>query len=316
MSLTSLIKWPVHDRMRHYPDMRPLDAALVSDDWPAVVSFFAQLPPEHDPSVTVWALAQRPGLEHFLERAGGGPRHSSLAALLMGARLIVLGWRIRTAQSASEVSAAQFRAFHDHLRQADALLSDVIADDPGNVAAWTERVTIARGLQLGIGEARRRYEAAEAARPHPFRAQLQLLQQLWPKWGGTKEAALAFANECATKAPPGSLNGAVLADAHLELAIQNGFQGRYLRRPAVVDQLTSAADRSVDHPDYQPVHGWVLARNLFASTLSGAGEFVPAAKQFAALDRRVVDSVWMQQSGSWTYKRRQILTYLRGGWRG
>jgi hypothetical protein len=139
---------------------------------------------------------------------------------------------------------------------------------------------------------------------------------LWPKWGGSEEAALAFARECAASAPLGSLNGAVLADAHWELAQGNGFQGLYLRRPEVTYQIVSAVERSVDHPYYRPVHGWVLARNLFACTLSGAGEFPAAAKQFAALDRRATESVWTSQSGSLTYKRRQIWTYVRSGWRG
>jgi hypothetical protein len=145
-----------------------------------------------------------------------------------------------------------------------------------------------------------------------------MVQQLCPKWGGSAEAVLEFARGCVKEAPLGSLNGAVLADAHIELARdEGGFEAVYLRRPEVTFDLISALDRSVDHPYFRPVHGWVVARNSFAYALSGASQFVRAGRQFAEIGRRIAAVPWDYAVGPrLNFKRRQIWTFLRGGARG
>ncbi|MEV1288944.1 hypothetical protein [Micromonospora sp. NPDC049679] len=136
---STLFGVPTMSRADHYPQLRPLRQAMRSQDWPGVTRFFAELSIEHDPSVAVGMVAELRGVEKFLESAGGGPAHSTLAATLLGARWVVMGWEARTARRASSVSRGQFAQFHDFLARADNLLGDVVTAEPGNVAAWTTR---------------------------------------------------------------------------------------------------------------------------------------------------------------------------------
>ncbi|WP_200210179.1 hypothetical protein [Micromonospora coerulea] len=314
MSATTVFAVPTKNRLDHYPELRPLRQALLSRDWPAVTRFFAELPADQDPSVAVTVVAELRGVETFLE---GAAASSTLAATLLGARWVVMGWEVRTALYASEVSRKQFAQFHAFLARADNLLGDVVMAEPGNVAAWTTRVRIARGLQVGLTEAWRRYNQAAEAQPHPFTAQLDLAQQLCPKWGGSFPQLHAFAQVCAAEAPPGALNAAVVAEAHIEQARAEPSASRYMRQPEVREQLRDAAARSVGHPAYRPVYGWVQAQSSFAYAWSLAGDRRSAAPHFAALGNRFTSYPWeyYQGTGGVTYKARQLAALMTRGHR-
>ncbi|WP_155387075.1 hypothetical protein [Catellatospora paridis] len=282
---------PSRDMVCHYPDLAPLRAALRAEDWPAVIAFFDGLPERQDPTVATYLVAETKGVERFLRVASGGSASSTLAGSLLGARLIVMAWDARGAARARRTSRREFRSFHQILVEAEQVLSEVTAEDPDNVAAWTSRLKAARGLGLGQQEASRRYERAVKARTHPFLAQLSHVQQLCPKWGGSLERMHAFARECADNAPPGSLNAAAVAEAHLEHFFhERDF--RYLRRPAVLQDVKDAVARSVGHPDYRPVHGWVQAQSSFAYVLWHAGDRWGADARMAALGNRITQYPW------------------------
>ncbi|GAA1420600.1 hypothetical protein [Catellatospora coxensis] len=278
-----------HDRVHHYPDLAPLRAALRAKDWPAVVAYFERLPEHNDPTVATYLVAETRGVEKFLRTAGGGPASSTLAGSLLGARLVIMAWDARGAGRADVTSDRQFREFHKILLEAEQVLGDVTAENPGDVAAWTSRLKTARGLSMGLDEANRRYERAAKARANPVAAQSNHLQQLCPKWGGSLERLHAFARACADNAPAGSLNAAVVAEAHLEHAYHEGNL-HYLRQPPVLAEIQDAVARSVGHPDHRPVHGWVQAEACFAFVLWHAGDYAGAAERMAALGDRVTDS--------------------------
>ncbi len=292
----------------HHPDLRPLRRAAVRRDWPAVVDFFAGLPAEHDPSFAAEVVANVDGSETFLEPAVHGPLAPELAGTLLGARWVKMGWAARGARAAKYTKPEQFERFHAYLGRADELLEQVTGGEPGNVSAWTTRVHIARGLSVGQAEARRRYEQAARSRPHPFNAQIALAQQLCPKWGGSFAQLHAFAAECAAQAPPGSLSAAVVAEAHIEQARAEKSATGWLRQPWVRAELSRAAERSVDHPTYRPVHGWVMAHSRFAYAWTLAGDRPRAARHFAALGNAMTDYPWKYWlgSGRTTYKARQL----------
>ncbi len=317
ISASDLLGQPTTSLVRHYPDLRALHRALAARDWPGVATFFEALPPEDDRSVAVSMVARLRGVEDFLRTAGGGPAGSTLAATLLAARLITIGWEARGGHSASQVSRARFAVFHDHLHRAERLLDQVRAAEPGNVAAWTSSLLTARGLQMGLAEARRRYEGAARACPHPFAAQLELVQQLCPKWGGSFELAHTFAQGCAEAAPGGALNAVAIAEVHIEQARTESNARRYLRQPQVAEQLRWAAMRSVWHPSYRPVHGWVQAHSNFAYVWGLAGRNREAAPHFAALGNRTTPYPWHYDSGPrLTYKAWQVIVYVTAGWRG
>jgi hypothetical protein len=318
MKISTLFGVPKMRLVQHYPELRPLHRAAVGRDWAAVATFFAELPAEHDPSVATGVLADLKGAERLLEQAVNGSTAPTLAATLLGARWVTMGWEVRSSRGASAVSQEQFRQFHAYLRRADDLLDQVTADEPGNVGAWTTKVRIARGLQVGQAEARRRYDRAAEARPNPFVAQLDLLQQLCPKWGGSAEQLHAFARECASQAPGGALSAAAVAEAHIEQARQEQSPTGYLRQPWVREQLAQAVAQSVGHPAYRPVHGWVQAHSSFAYAWTLAGDRRRAAWHLAALDNRVTSYPWQYWPGSGptTYKARQLGTFVKALGRG
>lgn len=131
--------------------------------------------------------------------------------------------------------------FYDYLRRAERVLADATAIDPGNAAAWTERVTVARGLGLGQAEGRRRYERAAEHCEAPYGAQWQLLQSLCPKWGGSVEAVHPFARDCLRSARPGTLGGAVVADAYVEHAFTFDHEYHTNSYLGELDQLLAVA---------------------------------------------------------------------------
>jgi hypothetical protein len=290
------------DIVRHYPDLAVLRTLVRAGDWVAVSAFFGRLPAGADRSRVVRAVAETKGSERFLQRVVDVERDCSLARTLLGARLIVIGWKARGTRRARQVSRAQWRVFYDYLRRAERVLADATAIDPGNAAAWTERVTVARGLGLRQAEGRRRYERAAEHCDAPYGAQWQLLQSLCPKWGGSLEAVHAFARDCLRSARPGTLSGAVVADAHVEHAFTFDHEyhtNSYLGQEEVREALRAAASQTVLHPAFQPAHGWVEAHSAFAFTLFRAGDYESAAPHFAALGMRVHAHPWDVLDSQW-----------------
>jgi hypothetical protein len=271
-------------------------------DWDAVSAYFQGVPARSDRSVAVRVVAENAGSEQFLQRVVDTERDSSLARTLLGARFIVMAWDARGATWAKYVKASQWRVFHYNLHHAERVLADATAIDPSNAAAWTERITVARGLSLGQDEARRRYEQAAEHCDVPYTAQTQLLQTLCPKWGGSLDAIHSFARQCLDAAKPGSLGGAIVAHAHVEHGFQEygvGELGRYFRIPRVKEEIAAAAAKTVLHPDFRPVHGWVGAHSVFAFAFAHASAHAEAAKHFAALGNRAASYPWSMHDARW-----------------
>ncbi|WP_344509577.1 hypothetical protein [Dactylosporangium maewongense] len=302
MSMIDSLK-PLRTRdFAHSPDLGLVRRAVRAADWAAVVAYFDGLPPRADHALAVEVAAEVPGSERFLQRAVDTERDSSLARTLLGSRCVVLGWEARTTSRAANVSQAQWRVFYDHLGRAERLLTDAVAIDPGNAAAWTERIVTARALGFEPAEARRRYDKAAEHCDVPYRAQGRLIQNLAPKWGGSTKAMHDFAQECLKAGPPGTLAGAVVADAHIEHAFTSDRISRirdYLGQRKVRDQLGAAAARTVLHTDHEPGHGWVAAHSAFAFALFQGGDLPRSARHFAALGNLVRPYGWDMMSDSW-----------------
>ena len=69
--------------------------------------------------------------------------------------------------------------------------------------------------------------------------------------------------------------------------------------------MVAAAARSVLHPDFRPVHGWLGAHSVFAFTLFHAAARDRAAVHFAAMGNRVSSYPWDAHSGLWKSEFRQ-----------
>jgi hypothetical protein len=162
------------------------------------------------------------------------------------------------------------------------------------VPAWEIRITTARGLELGAGETRRRYDRLAALDPQVFAAQQACLQQIVPKWGGSWEQASQFVAECAAGAEPGSLGHLLVVD----LAIERSVDGEKTVPPAMIDRVREAAARSVWHPHHRPGAATATAHANLALFFSTAGLPADAWHHFDALGNSPVEGMWSYYNGA------------------
>ncbi|MFD4692467.1 hypothetical protein [Streptomyces sp. NPDC058463] len=276
------------------PSLADLRAAVVADDWATVEAYFDFLDHEDDRAVAAGVIDSISSSTRFLERTAAAQPRSALARTLLARRYITTGWSIRSSYRAEHVSHEQFQQFHAWLRRAEQLLIDVCAEHPAYALAWASRLTTARGLQLGLSEARRRYDRLSEHHPHHITAQSSLLQQLCPKWGGSWEEAHGFVRACLESAPPGSHAGRLVAEVHMERWLADAGDGHsgYLRSAVVRDEILAAAAQSVQHPDYRPGFDWVGDHNQLAGALSLGGHHREAAPFFRTLGNKASEWPW------------------------
>ncbi|GAB3827898.1 hypothetical protein [Dactylosporangium cerinum] len=101
---------------------------------------------------------------------------------------------------------------------------------------------------------------------------------------------------------PGTLAGAVVANAHIERAFTDDrlFRIRdYLSRRQVRDEIAAAAARTVLHGDFEQEHGWVRAHSAFAFALYEGGDLPRSAQHFARLGNLMAPYGWEQMSNNW-----------------
>ncbi|MFI5620635.1 hypothetical protein [Streptomyces sp. NPDC051567] len=290
---------PVFEPVDRIPSLAALRACVQRKDWTGVAAAFEALPDEDDRALACRVVSETDGAETFLQEVADRLPGDPLPRTLLAERLIITGWEIRSDSRAEHVSERQFRDFHAHLRRAEILLIEVCAEHPAYALAWYLRSLTARGLELGQSESRRRYDRLAEHHPHHFSGQMQLLQQLCPKWGGSWEAAHGFARECARRAPEGGPNGALVAlaqiEQYVELAEKEGKSRAetYLRDPEQLTRLLEAGARSVLHPAARAdAHQAVGAHNAFAAVHSAAGRHAEAAPHFRALGDAAEEFPW------------------------
>ncbi|SHM57570.1 hypothetical protein [Cryptosporangium aurantiacum] len=282
---------PQFHRSTWHPELYVFEAATRAGDWTAIAGAFAQLRHPGAVSLAVRIASDIPGADQFLRQVVAR-EPSALGGTLLGASLVQVGWRARTSYAASRVSRDQFAAFHHHLREAEQTLMDVTARDPSAVSAWEYRLLTARGLELGQAEALRRYARLSRTDPHHYGSQLCMIQQLCPKWGGSWEALYQFAREQAAAAPPGSLSGALVPQAHLErwTTMDDNEVRAYLQSAAA--EVWAAAQRSVLNPQFRLEPRWVTAVNAFAVFFGLLGDQRSTAPFFRLMGDFACDVYW------------------------
>jgi hypothetical protein len=285
---------PDFRRRSAYPEVAAAEDAIQAGDWPAFRACYDAARDWRGRQYVMAATDQLAESEKFLKTVIERDPEDLVATTMYAARLVRIGWQIRTRRRAQYVSAAQFEAFHNHLREAEQILIWVCARDPGFVPAWAERVTIARGLGLGQAESRRRYDHVARHDPHNLEAQRSLLQELCPKWHGSFPDMHAFAAECAATAPAGAPNAALVVVGHMEHCLDESPRKvkEYFGAPAVRREIMAAAERSVLHPDFDRGFGWVYAMSLFALAFSLLEEWALARRCFLELGPCADETGW------------------------
>jgi hypothetical protein len=274
-----------------FPELVELRRVVQAHDWPAIEAAFAGMADPDDCEYAGRIVAAVKGSEDFLaECAAREP--GTLARTLYAARLVAAGWEARTTYRANHVSAEQFATFHDHLRRAERVLIEVTAEEPGNATAWSSRIKINRGLELGPNEARRRYDRLVRHGAPIYAAQANLVQQFCPKWSGSFEKVHAFGLECLRAGPDGSLAALALVEAHLEIAFEEETDAQW-RKPQTRAEVDEAAERSVRHPKFR-AEGYhaMTAYNDFALVYTLLGDPAAARPYFEAARDVGVGPFW------------------------
>ena len=287
---------PDCDLANAYPGLAAIRQAALASDWPKVRAYYNALPTGSDRTLVSAVTAEDPGvgeaLQAQLEEQGDEP----LALALLGTYEVAAGWRglgggWKVPGVHGPGDEEGFAAFQRRLRRAEVFLLHATALDPGCDIAWAGLLRTARGRRLGADEVRRRYDRLADHNPAHYSAQSRMMQQLTPKWGGSWEAAHAFAEACARQTPAGSLSRALVAEVHIEHWVA-GETG-HLRRADVRQALAEAADSSVLHPDCRPVYPWVRAHGAFALAFSLGDDPKQAAPHFRALaDKMYAKPPW------------------------
>lgn len=288
----------VLDPVAAYPELAVFYSHLRRRDWPAVRALLDRSP-QQARSMLLRFGGDEAGLEEFLRGVLAADPEDSAAGSLLGFHLIDVGWKVRTQYRAQHVSQKQFATFHAWLRQAEQVLVDAAARNPGDPAVWTARLISARGLELGLAETRRRYDRVRSIDPHNFLAQSQLLQTLCPKWSGSWEQLHAWAREEMLAAPLGSLQGALVALAHIEhwFDLKGAERQAYAASPRVRDELREAAHRSIWHPGFRKLPSWVQAVSALAMAFGLVHDEPAAASAFTVLGDLASDFPWFYFDG-------------------
>ncbi|MFI5890629.1 hypothetical protein ACIA5D_10990 [Actinoplanes sp. NPDC051513] len=276
-----------------YPEVTKVRDALAGRDWSAARAVLDAASPAGR-SMLIDFAAEGDDLEDFLQYVVATDPDDTAAVAMLGMHLIKIGWNIRSGARAQYVSSEQFESFHDWLRRAEAVLLDGVARNPADPALWFARLTSARGLELGLAETRRRYQKLAAIDPHHLPGQSQYLQRLCPKWSGSWETLHPWCREAMLAAPPGAVQGVLVADAHIEhwLDLDDGADARYLESPPVRAEVYEAAQRSIFHAEFRRNYGWVQAASTFAMLFVLFDDAKTAAAAFGLLGDLGTEHPW------------------------
>lgn len=308
---------PDLDPRAAYPELRTFRDAVTNRNWATIRQVLDGRDAAHRCTLLSLAFDVITDDEDFLRDRHAAEPEDPLASVALAVHLVKAAWRIRGGRYAAYVSEEQFRDFHAGLAEAERILVDVTARHPDDALAWSWRITTARGLELGVAEARRRYRRLADHHPHHLPAQHSMLQQLCPKWGGTWDAAFTFAREAVAAAPPGGHHGHLLLVAHLEQALilrEGNAIVDHVYQPEVRAEIIEAAHRSVWHPDFRHDPGWVTVRSDFGLAFVLLGEYEAATAQYAALGH-LGDESFYSHLGNGEQQFRQFRTeaYEKGG---
>ncbi len=149
--------------------------------------------------------------------------------------------------------------------------------DPADPSPWSWRITASFALQRPVDEVRGLLEQVRSRAPTLRVAHVSMLRYLASKWFGSSEQMFEFARGAAGGAPPGSLLGSLIIEAHLErlgeLMREKSPQAEgYWKSPAVVRELLAANEKCFRPGAYRPSMDSPVVRANMAYVLWKAGQ--------------------------------------------
>jgi len=150
-----------------------------------------------------------------------------------GSVYVQWAWQARGSGLAATVTEKGWKLMGERLGEAEVALQKAYELDPKDPRAPTEMLTVVLGNSSPREEMEKWFKRAMEADPQNFRACANKAYYLTPKWNGSEEEELAFANECYNSDNWGGSLPFVLQEVHRGLADDSGAPETYYARPEV-----------------------------------------------------------------------------------
>lgn len=268
-------------------DLRAARDAAAAGDWrPAAHLLAATLDPDarHDRVCELAALASRRGrwLDAWLQEEPSNP-HALACRVAAG---VERAWMLR----GTDFEARNVPDFLAVLEDTDADADTALVVSPRDASVLASRLTVARGLQLGVVEHERRLAQLLAVAPHHRGGLSAALQFKAAKWFGSSEEMLRFARSESAAAPAGHATNLLVVVALLEEGWARGDVQRFLRRREVRAEIVAAANRWLGGGPSPVGRAW--GHNLLAYALWVADLPREAAPHLAETHRHLSTWPW------------------------
>ncbi|NET37258.1 MAG: DUF4034 domain-containing protein [Cyanothece sp. SIO1E1] len=232
--------------------------------------------------------------------------------LLRGMLLTHYGWEIREAKWGRDVPTEVRAQFKQYLQAAQNDMERAAELNPDDPNVWSQLILIARGLSLPRNVWEHYYQQGLAANPHHLGVRGHQLISLSPKWFGSREDMLVFAqaNYTAAQQADKPLLGAVTLGAFREIDRQE--QG-YLSQPRVWTQMQEIYKGIfAKYPDD------IRMRYYYAYDAYIAQQYEEALRQFEMIgDRWTTGTPWnklekFHRFRAQSYSQVAHMTYAQG----
>ena len=262
--------------------------------WPRIRAALDRAADAEDLTFLVEGLRTIAGLERWIGDVVAAEPGDAMPLLVSGARHVGWAWHARTGPAADQVSDEQWARFRGRLEIAEEQLLAAAEAASSWAAPWYFLQVTGRGLESGPEIAGQRFAAACRRAPGHLAAHRERLQQLSPKWGGSREGMHAFARRSMLAAPIGSPLGELVATGYLEEWLERGGdpESVFMGGGPVLRALHEAADRSVRHRAFVRRRDWPQTFNTFAMAFALAGDNAAARPLFRALGNRATEMPW------------------------
>ncbi|MDP1902372.1 MAG: hypothetical protein Q8K96_18280 [Rubrivivax sp.] len=147
---------------------------------------------------------------------------SSVAHTLLGASLIVTGWKARGNSYADDVDAGAWQPFLEGLENAEQPLHMAANLDPASADPWAWLIHAAFAQDAARAELKRLFAEATSRTPLHWPSHYKYFNATTQKWGGSHEEMFAFAHASARSAPRASVIHCLVPAAYNDYALALG----------------------------------------------------------------------------------------------
>ena len=181
-------------------------------------------------------------IEHLNTRYLKSPPHQS-AFILRGLYHKNDAWRARGGEYAYAVSDEDRRLFKSRLKLAKKDLEKAYSLDPDDPNSASSMIPVLMGLRYEEEEMETWFQRAIKSDPVTYNPYSKKLQFLNPKWRGTLEKHIKFAEHCYHNAPPKSIVYKIMFDSLIEYSKKAGNVKRFFNEPQVKNTLNDIYKR-------------------------------------------------------------------------